>query len=1375
MILGVLPMAALAEETTTKPVVSLTADKTSVVAGQEVTLTLNLSGDVSGKVNIWEWDIIYDSAYFEITGAKAGDAAQSAYPDDPDMAVVPIVNPNPKTKEVTGTYVYASVTSGNENIPHYLKAGTIATLTLKAKEDIAEDISSKFYFVPILVQNGKGTALDVVDADAATNWGKADFLAGKMPADTVGLSVDVKKPLEPIDITVYYSDNGTIVTGKDGTLLNYAPVTVTDVNGDGKFTMYDGFACFHDKYHVNGAAGYEDNNWVTKFWSQNTAMVSYGHNNGWVYSTAEEIADGDSLCLFTYQDQTSWSDLFTYFDSVTGTATALEETTFHVNGYSFFGSGNIGGELVHATAAPVGATVTATCEGQDALTTTVDANGDFKLTFPAAGEWTVRVSGTCSYTCDAGYYAGQTYTNAPMAPAQMTVTVAENPNPPAPTPDAVQVYVYYSQGNPPAIVTGKDNTLLNYVPLTVTDKNGDKALTIDDAFLALHEIYYEGENGYSRDDKTYTFWGDTGLTMVMRNKSFKDGENMVSGTTAISDGDMITVLRKCPGNFPQARFDGGIAGLTATVKAGERATFHITGYRTDGELTISDATVTATSADGEVVVNGTNDAQGNVTVEFVRPGTYILVVGGNATVNGQQNLPIHPAQMTVTVEENTVQTPDPIEVSMYYATSNAGIVAGKDGTVLNYVTVKVSDVDKDGKLTIDDAFTALHETYYEGGAAGYSRDGETYTFWGAAMGNPWIDRNDAVATGATEIQAGDRICAISDYHNLAAHICFTDGVTGTATALEETTFATAAYRRGQKVTVMTVQTVTATCGDTTVNGTYSNGVVTITFPGAGTYTLQISGSGVVNNQQGVPLVPARMMVTVNAAETPEPPVTEGGYTVTLDATKTVIVDETVSINVTVGHTDEKVTSYNAVDMTFSYDADVLALSSTSIKGYTVTHNEEAHTVRVQGYGDEKAIGSVAFALTFQAKTTGSAKVEVHSAKVDISANAISNDAPEAVKTVGTTNVTVSGYPVTLPEDFTGAATAEPGRDYTFTAKDTNYNYNFEGTTVGGEPANVVNNGDGTFTIKNVTGAIVVKSQKTGKTFDVTLGTDMSGEKTAQYMTAYTATLNERDGFTYKVSVTIGGKDYTGYTVSGGTYTIPGADITGNIVFTVTRTAQSGRTFSVKFEGTGAGDATGNAYVTPGASYSFTLNKVDGYDYDVTATMGGETASYTEADGTYTFEQVTGDLVITITKTLHLEVEVAEYVELDGKTAALITANATLGKDQALSYDGTAMFWSDSYNAWSYLVIVDGEILPTAEEAAAKITATQTKYTTLSATNDVNASGNVDINDAQLVYDIYNGKYQDFTTVTMQKFLNADVNNDRKVDVSDAAAVVAAIQ
>ena len=56
--------------------------------------------------------------------------------------------------------------------------------------------------------------------------------------------------------------------------------------------------------------------------------------------------------------------------------------------------------------------------------------------------------------------------------------------------------------------------------------------------------------------------------------------------------------------------------------------------------------------------------------------------------------------------------------------------------------------------------------------------------------------------------------------------------------------------------------------------------------------------------------------------------------------------------------------------------------------------------------------------------------------------------------------------------------------------------------------------------------------------------------------------------------------------------------------------------------------------------------------------------------------------------------------------------------------------------------------------------------------DVNETGVVDINDAQLVYDIYSGKYADFEKVSVRKFLRADVTKDKIVNSADAVAVVA---
>lgn len=519
-------------------------------------------------------------------------------------------------------------------------------------------------------------------------------------------------------------------------------------------------------------------------------------------------------------------------------------------------------------------------------------------------------------------------------------------------------------------------------------------------------------------------------------------------------------------------------------------------------------------------------------------------------------------------------------------------------------------------------------------------------------------------------------------------------------------------------------------------------------------------------------------VTVKAASTGDEPTAEG-YTVSMAKDKNVIMGETVSIPVTIGHGGD-VTVYNAYDMTFAYDASILTLTTTSIENATLITGEG--TLRVQCYGDEKALGE-AFSLTFTTAKTGTANVTLTAAYVDIAANAADKDAPAATVTDEATAVTVNGYPVTLPEGFTAdESVAQPNEDYTFSEPDDLYDYTIE-VTVGGKPVDVIDNDDGSYTVPadDVTGEIkVTVTDKAGKIFQVILGTDMSSEyPTAQYMTDYTATLTPEDGYTYGVSVTIGNEEYKNFSVSENVYTIPGGDITGDIEFIVVKEEIPKNTYTVKFEGTGAGDVRDAVLtVVEGSNYNFTFVTAFGYDYEISATMGGEKTEATFAGKQgylmrYQIANVTGDLVITINKTPTHEINVSTYVELDGKTVFLVTANGELAEGKTFYYSGTPMFYSEAYQAWCCLVVKEGEAL-TREEAISHVQLTTASFVTLSGGYDVNMSGTVDINDAQLTYDIYNGKYEDFNVVSMQKFLNADVNGDKTVNTADAAAVVSNI-
>lgn len=508
-----------------------------------------------------------------------------------------------------------------------------------------------------------------------------------------------------------------------------------------------------------------------------------------------------------------------------------------------------------------------------------------------------------------------------------------------------------------------------------------------------------------------------------------------------------------------------------------------------------------------------------------------------------------------------------------------------------------------------------------------------------------------------------------------------------------------------------------------------------------------------------------------------------GYTVSLGADKQVASGQIVEIPVTIGNNDGK-NAYNAYDMTFSFDPTILTLNmeATNIEGYRVIPG--SGTVRIVRYGKAAELGD-ALTLSFVAAGQGKSDVKVTEAYVDTNANAIEFDAPAAAILDDTAVITVSGYTVSLPDDFTRTdatgSVIEAGGNLTFVPKDPNYDYTVTVTVGGGEATTVSPDENGIYTVANVNGNVGVTSTKTPKTFTVTQGNDTTGAATATYMKDYTFTLTPEDGYVYNMAVTIGGKAYTGFTAQVNddgttTYTIPGADITGEIVINSNKQVKPLETYKVTFAGTGAGDATGESTVQEKANYTFTVAKQKNFEYTITATMGGKDVTITEgADNTYTIASVTGDLVITIEKksTLTMEVAVSEYVQMDNKTVFLVTVTGTPEEGKAFAYGDNVMYKTTAYgeNVYSWLVIVDKNEVFTVATAEANINQASATAEEVKQSYDVNETGVVDINDAQLTYDIYSGKYTDFEKVSVRKFLRADVNLDKAVNSTDAVAVV----
>lgn len=557
--------------------------------------------------------------------------------------------------------------------------------------------------------------------------------------------------------------------------------------------------------------------------------------------------------------------------------------------------------------------------------------------------------------------------------------------------------------------------------------------------------------------------------------------------------------------------------------------------------------------------------------------------------------------------------------------------------------------------------------------------------------------------------------------------------------------------------------------------------------------------------------PIKVTITPDGAG---PIPTATGYTVSMGADQQVAAGQQVRIPVTVASGEKGITGFNAYDMTFTYDPAALTLNTTSDSAANLTVEDNNGTVRVRRYGDAVPLGE-ALALQFTAKATATSTVKLTNAKFDLDANSINFDAPEATISDADTVVNANNFTVTLPDAFTSDETrlVPNGGSFTFKPVDSHYTYTFtvkmgdtvtEGLTFGAND---------TYTIENISGNVEITcTGKTPKQYDVTYRIDedveqdvTKGPETVTYLNDYSFVVTPRAGYSYRVIYEVDNGDSFVHTVIAVptanddgtlTYTIPGKEIVGGVKIWISANTESG--IPVVFTGNGAEDAaSGNASsMGKNMPYYFTLNQRESCDYTVTAyyqPLSTPTASKRPAtvrslgNGKYVVEAVnynddlyvyarSWNLVVKVEKVSHSaeEVTVSKYLELNDKTMMLVTVKGTPEGGSAFTYDGNTMYKVEGYGTdrYAWLVIVDKGQTLTQEEAAAKVAISAAdNVVTITQGFDVNMTGKVDVNDAQLVYDMYNGTYSDFTKVSVEKFLRADVNATKAVDHTDAVAIV----
>lgn len=542
--------------------------------------------------------------------------------------------------------------------------------------------------------------------------------------------------------------------------------------------------------------------------------------------------------------------------------------------------------------------------------------------------------------------------------------------------------------------------------------------------------------------------------------------------------------------------------------------------------------------------------------------------------------------------------------------------------------------------------------------------------------------------------------------------------------------------------------------------------------------------------------------------------TATGYTVSMGADQQLVSGQKVRIPVTVASSEKKITGFNAYDMTFTYDPAALTLNTKAGDAANLTVEDNNGSVRVRRYGATQALGE-ALALDFTAQATATSTVKLTNAKFDLDANSINFDAPDAAISDADTVVNANNFTVTLPDAFTSDETrlVPNGGSFTFKPVDSHYTYTFTVKMGGTVTEGLTFGANDTYTIENISGNVEVTcTGKTPKQYDVTYRIDegveqdvTKGPETVTYLNDYSFAVTPRAGYSYRVIYNVDNGDPFVHTVIAVptanddgtlTYTIPGKEIVGGVEIWIDANTESG--IPVVFTGNGAEDAaSGNASsMGKNMPYYFTLNQRESCDYTVTAyyqPLATPTASKRPAtvrslgNGKYVVEAVnyndylygyarSWNLVVKVEKVSHSaeEVTVSKYLELNDKTMMLVTVKGTPEGGSAFTYDGNTMYKVEGYGTdrYAWLVIVDKGQTLTQEEAAAKVAISAAdSVVTITPSFDVNRTGKVDVNDAQLVYDMYNGTYSNFTQVSVEKFLRADVNATKVVDHTDAVAIV----
>lgn len=334
---------------------------------------------------------------------------------------------------------------------------------------------------------------------------------------------------------------------------------------------------------------------------------------------------------------------------------------------------------------------------------------------------------------------------------------------------------------------------------------------------------------------------------------------------------------------------------------------------------------------------------------------------------------------------------------------------------------------------------------------------------------------------------------------------------------------------------------------------------------------------------------------------------------------------------------------------------------------------------------------------------------------------------------------------------------------------------------------------GDFTVTEAKIAKTGDAQQTSGDYIIAAKKDTSVTIVVPETTTYTVTFEDADGTELgTVTVDENGKvaiadvptatpadhyEFAGWNDGTGTaYTndeIAELSVTADVTYTATYAAEK---YDVTFD---ADEIEAPTKATYGENYNGEVADYDpNYEYTVIATFeGGVEKEYdVDTDGSFTIpaRDIVGDMTLTVSKTLSgVTAAVYEYIGGETNPYSLVVV---YGGAAGYTYNGQAMYRTAYYdgdgantvNGYAYAYMIKGTTTSTAVLNA--LTPTTTAAEEITASYDVNFSGDTAIGDAQAVRDCYNGVNADNADL-MGVFLRADVNASHKVDSTDISAVL----